>query len=1026
MATGQTEDLATLSKLDDKVLLDELKARYNNDKIYTYVGDILVAFNPYRDLGIYTNELRAKYVNQMRSTLPPHIYAVSDAAYQAMRGQLGTKPRNQCVLISGESGAGKTESTKLIVRQLVQLSGGQTQLEQQIVQVNPLLEAFGNAQTLMNDNSSRFGRYIQLKFYNGQLVGSKISEYLLEKSRVVLQNEGEENFHVFYYMFAGLTADKLKRFGLGDPKSYKYFSDVDDSFHRPQREEYDELVNAMDWVGFTDEQQDNIFSILASVLNLGNIDVQANDINEAVVSATSEPLRVAARVLGFGHQQLLDVITCSVTYTRGEPIRRNYTREQSIDCRDAVAKALYGRVFSWIIHTVNSLLAPEDYGVDLQEIGILDIFGFEHFEHNSFEQACINLANEQLQFFFNKHVFLLEQEEYRREGIDWNEIKFVDNQPLLDLFLGKPIGIMALLDEESIVPRGSDKSFVEKLTMKFDHDPHFIKSTHAKSSKFTIAHYAGHVTYSATGWLEKNRDTMPPGVMHILQLAENPLIKLIFGGKLSRTGTLVMGGSRKKRSTKRIAQRAAMETKERKLTVGAQFKNSLSVLMERMVQAQPIFVRCIKPNTKKAARLFDDKHVNAQLLYTGMLQTTRIRREGFAVRPTFAEFVEKYRLLAHCRLTEGTKANCQVILATSKLSGWQMGRSKVFLKYYHIEELAELMALLGRKAVHMQRLVRGFLARRHVAVVRAVAEREKAEMQKLLDDIANMSATTTSNQNQLKDADARIPASFFEKKRNVGDSVRSNAYLQPVPTRQAPPTTIGTGTDDLDSNSNSDEDTFVKTTRGPLFGPAGTKKASNRWFTETQTNMVTTSAGFADWFHGIISRAQSEKLLNKQAIGCYLIRVSESRFGYTLSFRAEDRCRHYMIEQLPNSKFTVMGESKVHRSLHDMVDYYQRIRLSNWPHLLTKPCGQQDGQCDYADLFSDNEGVYFQITGGTIPSYGMSRSSEQPTPPQLPDRLYSMAKDPTNGADGTRYGTHIASGGTKKRISTTRARPNFR
>ncbi|KAJ8304543.1 hypothetical protein KUTeg_018126 [Tegillarca granosa] len=587
-APGKVEDLATLAKLDDQVLLEELKIRYSNHDIYTYVGDILIAVNPYRDLGIYGNEVSGKYFLEKKSANPPHIFAVADTAYQCIVGYGGRIPTNQCILISGESGAGKTESTKLIIKQIIDLCRGNTQLEQQILQVNPLLEAFGNAQTQMNDNSSRFGKYLS----NG--------------------------------------ASCLKR------------------EQRLLKSRYEDLINAMDLVGFTDEEQNSMFNIIASILHLGNVTFGFDDHDAAYVQDENGDIKIASKLLGINCEELVGTLTSMVTFTAGEQVKRNYTQQRAEDARDATAKAIYGRMFGWIVNKINQLLAPRCVNLNKKsEIGILDIFGFEHFEKNSFEQACINLANEQLQFFFNQHVFKLEQEEYIKEGIDWNEIKFVDNQPLLNLFLNKPIGVLSLLDEESHFPKGTDASFVDKLNTHFKGNSYYVKSQQTKSTKFTINHYAGKVTYDAENWLEKNRDTLPHGVMEMLQCSSNDLVKLIFRGQITRTGTLALQ-ARKSSS------------------------NSLQILMEKMTSASPVFVRCLKPNHVRAPGSFNEKYIKDQLLYTGMLETTKIRREGFAVRPSFTEFVDKYKIILKTKLYGDSLADVNI-----NDDYWLQGRKQI-------------------------------------------------------------------------------------------------------------------------------------------------------------------------------------------------------------------------------------------------------------------------------------------------------------------------------------------------------------
>ncbi|CAH3188478.1 unnamed protein product [Porites evermanni] len=803
--TGSVDDLATLSELNEKIILEELQARYSKDVIYTYVGDILIAVNPFKQLDIYHKNIAAKYKMTQKSFQPPHIFAIADAAYQAMLGiGAGTNPKSQCCVISGESGAGKTESAKLLISQLVELSKGTSQLEQQILQVNPLLEAFGNAQTLMNHNSSRFGKYIQLKFQQGSVlkretvlvkteifyitflfqlntvmcglfmlqlkgvtlsafycntgslskdvfercttgseslyqigiakclytdrdellenffhrsinltvIGAKISEYLLEKSRVVRQSPGEENFHIFYYLFAGLSLEEQSKYGLTKASKYCYLSDGAASFKKKiskNKAMFDELLNAMDMVGFLEEEQQDMLTVLGAVLNLGNIAFEMDENEGAVVKEAHGPLRTAAKLLGVDAENLAEALISTSTVTRGSVIKRRLKDHQAIDVRDATAKALYGRLFGWIVNKVNQLLAPPmaSRGDEVTEIGILDIFGFEHFENNSFEQACINLANEQLQFFFNQHIFMWEQEEYKKEGIDWTGVTFADNKPVLDLFLNKPIGVLALLDEESHFPQSTDRSFVEKLGQNCGKSNIFIKSKQSNSAVFGICHYAGKVEYNARGFLEKNRDTLPQGVMEMLRKSDNTLISTIFAGTITRTGTLALQGRVSKgnviRRTKKLSKGRQGMAATKKPTVGAQFKTSLAILMERMTAANPHFIRCIKPNTEKISDSIDLKYVKEQLAYTGVLETTRIRREGYAVRIPFADFVDRYKLVLYTTNLPTSESSCRQILKRSQLRDWQIGRTKVFLKYWHVEKLLEQLQKAQEAVITIQK-----------------------------------------------------------------------------------------------------------------------------------------------------------------------------------------------------------------------------------------------------------------------------------------------------------------------------------
>ncbi|NWW96540.1 MYO3B protein, partial [Rhynochetos jubatus] len=515
---------------------------------------------------------------------------------------------------SGESGAGKTESTKLLLQHIMNLCKGNSQLEQQILQVNPLLEAFGNAQTVMNDNSSRFGKYIQLRFQKNTVQGAKLSEYLLEKSRVVQQDTGERNFHIFYYMFAGLSSEEKEMYGLLDPSLYRYISGRFGTQDVAQRwkHKYQEVCNALDMVGFQEQEQVDMQAILAGVLSLGNVTFEPEESNGSVkVSEASQGWLKAAAV---SHRR-----------TDGNLVGRMRVLTGSVmscpslcaDARDSIAKVAYGRVFGWIVCKINELLAENvDPEVELKEIGILDIFGFENFAVNRFEQLCINLANEQLQHFFNHHIFQMEQGAYREEELPWETITFNNNEPILNLLLAKPLGLLSLLDEQSAFPQATDKTFVDKLNSSFKGNLHF-QPGRGRVLGFSIIHYAGKVQYTAAGFLEKNRDTLPANVRGLFINSITPLLSDVTHWAPS---VLWLAGL---------------------LIFLCPCQHSLMVLMERMYSANPHFVRCIKPNSQKDPGVVDSQVVLQQLRYNGLLETIRIRRDGFSWRPSFEEFAER-------------------------------------------------------------------------------------------------------------------------------------------------------------------------------------------------------------------------------------------------------------------------------------------------------------------------------------------------------------------------------------------------
>uniref|UniRef100_A0A8C2AZM0 non-specific serine/threonine protein kinase n=1 Tax=Cyprinus carpio TaxID=7962 RepID=A0A8C2AZM0_CYPCA len=714
------EDLATLEVLDENTITEQLQRRYATEQIYTYVGDILIAVNPFQKTELYTPEHSKIYVGAKRTSNPPHIYAVADIAYQSMVSH----NTDQCIVISGESGAGKTESAHLLVQQLTVLGKANNQtLQEKILLVNSLVEAFGNACTVINDNSSRFGKYLEMKFTcGGTVVGAQISDYLLEKSRVIHRAVGERNFHIFYYIYAGLAErKKLGHYKLSDSKTPKYLHNenvklvpdiVGNAFYKEQFETVEQCFKV---IGFTLEELGSVYSTLAGILNAGDVEftsVASEHQTDKSNISNMAVLESAASLLCIRADELQEALTSHCVVTRGETIVRSNTVEKAIEVRDAMSKALYGRLFSWIVNRINSLLKldslSEDKGLN---IGILDIFGFENFKRNSFEQLCINIANEQIQFYFNQHIFAWEQDEYLNEDVDARVIEYEDNRPLLDLFLQKPMGMLALLDEESRFPQATDQTLVEK----FEDN---LKSKNFWRPKrvdlgFGIHHYAGKVIYNASGFLAKNRDALPADIVLLLRSSENELIRKLVTHPLTKTGLLfTLYKYLTPLSTGDTTHHPRETTNMKTQTVASYFRYSLMDLLSKMVAGQPHFVRCIKPNNDRQAHKFDREKVLIQLRYTGILETAKIRRQGYSHRILFNNFIERYSILAF-RANEEPPMNpetCAVILEKVKLENWVLGKTKVFLKYYHAEQLNLMVRQTTDRIVLVQAYVRGWLA----------------------------------------------------------------------------------------------------------------------------------------------------------------------------------------------------------------------------------------------------------------------------------------------------------------------------
>nr|XP_046260260.1 myosin-IIIb isoform X1 [Scatophagus argus] len=773
------DDLVNLEFLDEETIISHLQKRYDELQVYTYVGDILIALNPFQNLSIYSPQFSKLYHGVKRADNPPHIFATADAAYRSMV----TFCKDQCIIISGESGAGKTESAHLIVQHLTFLGKANNRtLREKILQVNPLVEAFGNACTAINDNSSRFGKYLEMKFTpTGAVIGAKISEYLLEKSRVIKQATGEKNFHIFYYIYAGLYhQNKLKTYRLPDRTPPRY---IDSQHHKVMqdivssklyKEQFDAIQECFRNIGFTEEELNSVYRILSAILNTGNIEFAAitsqHQTDKSEVP-NSEALENAASLLSIGPEELQEALTSQCVVTRGETIIRTNTVDKAADVRDAMSKALYGRLFSWIVNRINSLLQP-DMNICAAEsgmnVGILDIFGFENFKKNSFEQLCINIANEQIQFYFNQHIFALEQMEYQSEGVDASLVEYEDNRPILDMFLQKPMGLLSLMDEESRFPQATDQTLVDKfednLRCKYFWIPKRVELC------FGIQHYAGKVMYSVDGFLEKNRDTLPADIVVVLRTSENKLLQQLFSSPLTKTGNLATSrarvtaasrslppqlGSGRTKSPKYLLKVDTMEmmrhpeetTNMRRQTVASYFRYSLMDLLSKMVVGQPHFVRCIKPNDDRQALCFFKERVMVQLRYTGILETVNIRRQGYSHRIPFEEFVNRYYYLAFRahQMPETSKENAVAILERAKLEGWVLGTTKVFLRYYHVEQLNLLLREVIARVVVMQAYTKGWLAAR-----RYRKEREKRSRGAIIIQSAWRGYVARQNLKQIK------------------------------------------------------------------------------------------------------------------------------------------------------------------------------------------------------------------------------------------------------------------------------------
>lgn len=761
-------DLSSLEVLDENTIIHALRGRFQQEKFYTYIGDILVAVNPCKPIPLFEKQHHNDYKQLfVRDSRPPHLFWVAEHAFR----ELQETRKNQVILVSGESGAGKTESTKYMIRHLMYISpSDDAKLLDKIVQVNPLLEAFGNAATIMNGNSSRFGKFVELSYSkNITLLGARIDDYILEKSRVVHRSPGEKNFHVFYALFAGMSRERLLYYFLEDPECHRIMRDDESAFgvfRDPEEFQYyksmfHNLTDIMTAVGFTDEQIMLIFLILAAILHLANIVFMPCEDTDGVSVVDEYPLHAVAKLLGIEDEvQLTEAMISSVNHIKEERIQSWNNIREANDCRDALAKELYSRLFGWIVGQVNKNLwskGNQSYSCSTEggpSIGLLDMSGFENFSRtgaddfprNGFDQFLINATNEKLQQYFMEYIFPREQRDYEAEGIAWTEICYQSNENVLELLFQKPHGIMPLLDEESNFPQSSDRTLVCKLKQYCSKSQRFISQC-GDQNVFGIKHFAEDVLYDANGFLERNRDNLSQDLVACLMNSNNEFIRDLFTASVPDIGTMsdydtrctnfpklpsVWPSPMELRSVKEsVSTKASLRIKTNRMTrnlsgdtldsqsrmcptVAKHFKRSLTELMEKLYCSQPLFVRCVKPNHHLKPEKFDSELVRRQLLCNGLMELAQLRRDGYPVRIAFDDFMQKYGVLLNGNGASNFQKTTD-ILEIAKIQGFLIGKRKVFMKAWQKEELekrlreklAEIEQLRSeREAEHQRELKR--------------------------------------------------------------------------------------------------------------------------------------------------------------------------------------------------------------------------------------------------------------------------------------------------------------------------------
>lgn len=698
-------DLTLLSKVSNEAINENLQKRFEGKEIYTYIGHVLVSVNPFRDLGIYTDQILDSYKGKNRLEMPPHVFAIAESSYYNMKAYKD----NQCVIISGESGAGKTEAAKRIMQYIASVSGGEStdiqQIKDMVLATNPLLESFGNAKTLRNNNSSRFGKYLQIHFNSvGEPVGADITNYLLEKSRVVGQITNERNFHIFYQFTKGASDNYRQLFGIQKPETYIYTSrskclDVDGI---DDLAEFQDTLNAMKIIGLSQEEQDNVFRMLAAILWTGNLVFREDD--EGYASVTDQSVvEFLAYLLEVDPQQLVKGITIRILTPRsGEVIESPANVAQAMATRDALAKSLYNNLFDWIVERINQSLKARQ--PTSNSVGILDIYGFEIFEKNSFEQLCINYVNEKLQQIFIQLTLKAEQDEYAREQIKWTPIKYFDNKIVCDLIESvRPPGVFSALKDATKTahadPAACDRTFMQSVNGMSN--AHLIP----RQGSFIIKHYAGDVAYTVDGITDKNKDQLLKGLLGMFQASQNPFIHALFPNQVDQ------------------------DNRKQPPTAGDRIRTSANALVETLMKCQPSYIRTIKPNENKSPTEYNVPNVLHQIKYLGLQENVRIRRAGFAYRQSFEKFVDRFFLLSPATSYAGEytwqgsydAAVKQILKDTSiPQEEWQMGVTKAFIK--SPETLFALEHMRDRywhnMATRIQRMWRAYLAYRSESAAR--------------------------------------------------------------------------------------------------------------------------------------------------------------------------------------------------------------------------------------------------------------------------------------------------------------------
>ncbi|XP_077018387.1 unconventional myosin-VI isoform X3 [Tamandua tetradactyla] len=711
------EDNCSLMYLNEATLLHNIKVRYSKDRIYTYVANILIAVNPYFDIPkIYSSETIKSYQGKSLGTMPPHVFAIADKAFRDMK----VLKMSQSIIVSGESGAGKTENTKFVLRYLTESYGTGQDIDERIVEANPLLEAFGNAKTVRNNNSSRFGKFVEIHFNEkSSVVGGFVSHYLLEKSRICVQGQEERNYHIFYRLCAGASEDIREKLHLSSPDNFRYLNrgctryfatkETDKqilqnrkspehlkagSLKDPLLDDHGDFIRictAMKKIGLNDEEKLDLFRVVAGVLHLGNIDFEEAGSTSGgcnLKNKSTQSLEYCAELLGLDQDDLRVSLTTRVMLTtaggtKGTVIKVPLKVEQANNARDALAKTVYSHLFDHVVKRVNQCFPFE---TSSYFIGVLDIAGFEYFEHNSFEQFCINYCNEKLQQFFNERILKEEQELYQKEGLGVNEVHYVDNQDCIDLIEAKLVGILDILDEENRLPQPSDQHFTSAVHQK--HRDHFRLTIPRKSKLavhrnirddegFIIRHFAGAVCYETMQFVEKNNDALHMSLESLICESRDKFIRGLFESSTNNN-----------KDTKQKAGKLSF------ISVGNKFKTQLNLLLDKLRSTGASFIRCIKPNLKMTNHQFEGAQILSQLQCSGMVSVLDLMQGGFPSRASFHELYNMYKKYMPDKLARlDPRLFCKALFKALGLNevDYKFGLTKVFFRPGKFAEFDQIM-----------------------------------------------------------------------------------------------------------------------------------------------------------------------------------------------------------------------------------------------------------------------------------------------------------------------------------------------